>query len=262
MDNAIIKQAGTLVKKVGDFAHVNSPTIFAGLAIAGVAATAVMTARATVKATKIVEEATCLDPDTKEEIKPTKMDVVAMTWKYYLPPVLMAATTIGAIVMGHHIHNKRQVALAGLYSVSQDALKEYQEKAEQIVGKNKSDKIKDGIIEDKLIQNPISQRGVIATGYGDTLCYDTWSGRYFKSDINEIKHGVDEFRVRLMAGEACSINDLYEYLNLDTIGGGYDVGWAPSKPIDIRYVSKLASDGTPCFVIDYAVPPRWSFQEY
>lgn len=258
----IAKEVTKLAKKVGDIAHVNSPTIFAGIAIAGVVGTVAMTTRATLKAAKVIDEARYVDPDTNDVVEPEIKDIVAMTWKYYVPCVLMAGLTIGAIVMGHNISEKRRVALAGLYSVSQDALKEYEEKVEQTIGKGKAEKIKDEIVGDKLDKNPVSQRGVIATGSGDTLCYDTWSGRYFKSDINEVKHGIDEFRVRLMSGEACSINDLYEYINLDAIGGGYEVGWSPSKPIDVRYVSKLASNGTPCFVIDYAIPPRWSFQEF
>lgn len=258
----IAKEAGKLLKKAGDFAHVNSPTIFAGIAIAGVVTTVVMTTKATLKAAKVVEEATYVDPDTGEEVDPQLKDVVAMTWKYYVAPVAMAGLTIGAIIMGHNVAHKRQVALAGLYSVSQEALKEYEDKVEKTVGKRKAEEARDAVVEERLTSDPVTQRNVIATGSGDTLCYDTWSGRYFKSDIHKIKHAVDEFNIKLAYGESCSINELYELMGLDEIGGGYEVGWSTSKPLTVRYVSKLASDGTPCFVLDYTTPPRWSFREF
>lgn len=259
---AVVKKASGLLKKMGNFAQVKSPTIFAGIAIAGVGATMIMSVRAGMKASKIIAESTTIDPDTGEEIRPTAKEVVQMTWTCYIPPFLMCATTMGAIVMSHNISSRRNAALAGLYSMSQDALKEYEEKVEKVLGKRNAEKVSEEIIEDKLASNPISQRNVIATGLGDTLCYDTWSGRYFKSDVHKIKHAVDEFNIKLAYGEACSINEFYELMDLDEIGGGYDVGWSTSKPLEVRYVSKLASNGTPCFVIDYITPPRWSFQEF
>lgn len=259
---AVVKKASGLLKKMGNFAQVKSPTIFAGIAIAGVGATMIMSVRAGMKASKIIAESTTIDPDTGEEIVPTTKEVVQMTWTCYIPPFLMAATTMGAIVMSHNISSRRNAALAGLYSMSQDALKEYEEKVEKVLGKRNAEKVSEEIVEDKLASNPISQRNVIATGLGDTLCYDTWSGRYFKSDVHKIKHAVDEFNVKLAYGEACSINEFYELMELDMIGGGYEVGWSTSKPLSVRYVSKLASDGTPCFVIDYLTPPRWSFREF
>lgn len=258
----MLKQVGRLARKVGGFAHVNSPTIFAGIAIAGVVATTAMTVRATLKASEVIQEATYVDPDTNETVKPSTKEVVEMTWSYYVAPVLMGGLTIGAIVMGRNISEKRNAALAGLYSISQDALKEYENKVEQVVGKGKADKVHEAIVEDALAKRPVDRSNVIVTGHGDTLCYDTWSGRYFRSDIQKVKQAMNEFNQSLLYDGCKPINELYELMGLDTIGGGEEVGWNSSRLVNFRFCSKLASDGTPVLAIDHFDPPKYSFREY
>lgn len=257
-----VKPVLQFARKIGDFTHVHSPIIFAGIAIAGVVATVAMTSRATFKASKIIDEATTKDPDTGEEIKPTAKEVVSMTWKYCVPPILMASLTIGAIVMSHNISHKRQVALAGLYSISQDALKEYEEKVIKTVGKRKSEEAHESVIEDLLSQHPVDRSNVIVTGHGDTLCYDCWSGRYFRSNIQKVKQAMNEFNQSLLYDSCKPINELYELMDLDPIGGGEEVGWSSTKLVNFRFCSKLASDGTPVLAIDHFEPPRWSFREF
>lgn len=261
MNNNFINKAGLILKKVGDTAQVNSPTIFAGLAIAGAVGTLFMTARATLKATEVVQEATAIDPDTGDVIKPETKDIIAMTWKYFVPPVLMTGFTIGAIITSNRILNKRNVALAGLYSVSQDALREYEQKVEDTFGKNKAEKVKDEIAGDILRDNPVDRSTVYITGYGNTLCYDVLSGRYFKSDIEMVRKSVNDFNFALGVEYNKCLNELYELMNLDSIGLGEEVGWTSAKPPECRFTSKLASDGTPCLVIDHKIPPTPFFRD-
>ena len=260
MNNKVIMKAGTLLKRAGDFANVNSPTIFAGLAIAGVVGTFAMTMRATLKASEVVQEATTPDPDTGEMIKPELKDVVTMTWKYYVPPVLMVGLTIGSIITSNRILNKRNVALAGLYTVSQKALEDYQQKVEDTFGKNKAEKVKDDLAEDMLRQHPLDRSNVIITGFGDHLCYDVLSGRYFKSDIEMVRKSVNDFNFALNVEYNKCLNELYELMNLDSIGLGEEVGWTSNQPPECRFTSKLASDGTPCLVVDHKIAPTPFFR--
>lgn len=260
MNNKLIMRAGALVKRVGDFANVNSPTIFAGIAIAGVVGTFAMATRATLKAAEVIQDATVCDPDTGEECKPEAKEVLAMTWKYYIPPVLMAGLTIGSIITSNRILNKRNVALAGLYTMSQKALEDYEQKVEDIFGKNKAEKVRDDLAGDILEKHPVDRSNVVVTGFGDTLCYDVLSGRYFKSDIQMVRKSINDFNFALNVEYNKSLNELYELMNLDSIGLGEEIGWTSENPPECRFSSKLASDGTPCLVVDHKIAPSPFFR--
>lgn len=258
----IAKTATKLLKRSGDFLNTNSPTIFAGIAIAGVIGTTAMAVRATLKARDIIDEACYEDPDTGEHIEPEVAEKVVLTWKCYIPVALMAGLTIASIVTSHNIQNKRNVLLAGLYSTSQKALEDYQQKTEEVVGKKKAEQVRDAVTEDKLAKNPVHQNNVIVTGYGDTLCYDEWSGRYFRSDIHKVKRGLEDFWQQLRIEDRLPLNELYAYLNLDSIGGGEEVGWTVDQRLEFTYDSKLASDGSPCLVIHFSTPPSACFRNW
>lgn len=262
MNVKLAKQAGSLMRKVGDFAHVNSPAIFAGLAITGVVATVGMTARATTKACNILNEATTPDPDTGEMVKPSFKDQFIMTWPCYIPPVLMASVTIGCIVMGHNASAKRNAALAGLYSVSQEALKEYEQKVEETVGKGKAEKVRDAVIDEEMKRKPFDRSTAMITGRGDTLCFDRWSGRYFFSDINAVRTALNDFNESLIYDECKPLNDLYELMGIDPVGCGEEVGWAIGQKPSSAFVSKLSSDGTPCLVIDFSPRASATFRDF
>lgn len=259
---AIAKQASMLLKKSGDFLHTNSPAIFAGIAIAGVISTTVMAVRATLKAADDIEEACYTDPDNGEYIEPDAKEKIQLVWKHYIPVVLMAGLTVGAVVTSHTIQSKRNAILAGLLTTSQKALEDYQTKTEEVVGKSKAEKIKEEIAGDKLSKHPVDRSNVLVTGFGDTLCYDTWSGRYFKSDIEKIRQAMNEFNHAMLVEYNKSLNELYEIMNLDTIGAGEEVGWTTDHLLEFEFKSKLASDGTPCLVVDYKYQPSGTFRNW
>jgi hypothetical protein len=104
---------------------------------------------------------------------------------------------------------------------------------------------------------------VIVTGKGDTLCYDTISGRYFKSDIEKIRKIVNDLNLRLRDENSISLNEFYYEFGLDSIKIGDDIGWNISINgyIEPHFSSQLASDGTPCLVLDYMCGPIYDFHK-
>lgn len=259
---AIAKQASTLLKKSGDFLHTNSPAIFAGIAIAGIISTTVMAVRATIKAANDIQEACYNDPDTDEYIEPDTKETIALVWKHYVPVVLMAGLTVGAVVTSHTIQSKRNAILAGLLTTSQKALEDYQTKTEEVVGKSKAEKIKEELAGDKLTKNPIDESQIIATGFGDSLCYDVLTDRYFKSNYDKVNQAADRFNYELIMDNNKPLNEFYSLLNIPSCGLGEVVGWRSDRELKLSLKSKLTSDGRPCLVIDYATEPSASFREW
>jgi hypothetical protein len=253
-------------KTVGGFVTKNSPTILTGLSVAGVLATVVMGGKATIKALSILDDEYAeMNPSSK--IQPaiheltdefTAKEMFKLTWKCYVPTAILGTITMGCIMGANSISLKRNAALAGLYSLSEKALKEYQEKVVEKMGEAKHKEIKEEIIKEKMEKNPVSNNEVIITGRGESLCYDSQSGRYFKSDMTTIEAALNKMNRRLMNENTITLNEVYSELGLEGIKLGDIMGWDSAwGQIEPDFGSHIAEDGRPCLVLDFDMEPRY-----
>ena len=235
----------------------HSPEILTGIGIAGMITTTVMAVRATPKALILIEE-------RKEEIGAEKleaMDMVKTTWACYIPAAITGTLSVACLIGASSVNARRNAALATAYTLSESALKDYQGKVIEMFGEKKNEAVKDAVAKDKVEKNPIVTREVIITEKGNTLCYDAISGRYFKSDIEKIKKAECELNRQMLDDMYVSLNDFYYEIGLDSVKLGDELGWnVDSGYIDLSFSSQLASDGTPCLVIDYSVAPRYDYR--
>ena len=235
----------------------HSPEILTGIGIAGMITTTVMAVRATPKALILIEE-------RKEEIGAEKleaMDMVKTTWACYIPAAITGTLSVACLIGASSVNARRNAALATAYTLSESALKDYQGKVIEMFGEKKNEAVKDAVAKDKVEKNPVVTREVIITEKGNTLCYDAISGRYFKSDIEKIKKAECELNRQMLDDMYVSLNDFYYEIGLDSVKLGNELGWnVDSGYIDLSFSSQLASDGTPCLVIDYSVAPRYDYR--
>lgn len=235
----------------------HSPEILTGIGIAGMLTTTVMAVRATPKALILIEE-------RKEEIGAEKleaMDMVKTTWACYIPAAITGTLSVACLIGASSVNARRNAALATAYTLSESALKDYQGKVIDMFGEKKNEAVKDAVAKDKVEKNPVVTREVIITEKGNTLCYDAISGRYFKSDIEKIKKAECELNRQMLDDMYVSLNDFYYEIGLDSVKLGDELGWnVDSGYIDLSFSSQLASDGTPCLVIDYSVAPRYDYR--
>lgn len=252
------------LQTIGAALNKNSPTILTGCAVAGLVGTTVMAVSATPTAMRLVMCEENLRAKEGTSLDLTKVEIIKLTWKCYIPTVLMGGATIACIVGANAIGMKRNAALASLYSLTEKSLKEYQGKVIETIGEKKEKKIQDEIAKDQLIKNPPKQEEIIFTGNGETLCYDSLSGRYFKSDIEKIHRAENVLNKDLLSDNFISLNEIYDELGLPRIGLGDELGWAlwiddNDSLIAFDYSSQLTPDGTPCLVLKYAVQPRFDY---
>ena len=235
----------------------HSPEILTGIGIAGMITTTVMAVRATPKALILIEE-------RKEEIGAEKleaMDMVKTTWACYIPAAITGTLSVACLIGASSVNARRNAARATAYTLSESALKDYQGKVIEMFGEKKNEAVKDAVAKDKVEKNPVVTREVIITEKGNTLCYDAISGRYFKSDIEKIKKAECELNRQMLDDMYVSLNDFYYEIGLDSVKLGDELGWnVDSGYIDLSFSSQLASDGTPCLVIDYSVAPRYDYR--
>lgn len=236
----------------------HSPEILTGIGIAGMIMTTVMAVRATPKALILIEE-------RKEEIEAEKLevvDVVKTTWFCYIPAAITGTISIACLIGANSVNVRRKAALATAYKLSESALKDYQGKVIEMFGEKKNEAVKDAIAKEKIEKNPVVTREVIITEKGNTLCYDAISGRYFKGDIDKIRKAELELNRQMRDEMYVSLNDFYYEIGLDGIKLGDELGWnIDSGYIDLSFSSQLASDETPCLVVDYSIAPRYDYRD-
>lgn len=244
----IVQQTKKSVKK-------NSPVILTAVGITGMVTSTVLAVKATPLALDLISEA---EFEKGEEL--TKKEVIKATWKPYMPAVGTAVFSIACIIGANSIHMRRSAALATAYKLSQSALHEFKEKAVEVVGEKKVSEIKQKVNQDKVDKDPVSKTEVIITDKGKTLMYDTISGRYFESSIEEINKIVNELNRDMLSDMYISLNQFYSAIGLQHTKSGYDLGWQCDKGlIEVDFGATIVDDGRPCITIDFPYPPHYGF---
>ncbi|MPN24150.1 hypothetical protein SDC9_171544 [bioreactor metagenome] len=156
---------------------------------------------------------------------------------------------------------KRNTALATVYALSENTLKEYQRKTKEIAGEEKAREIdrevaKARVVEKQtVIQNKDSEY-VHHTSFGDTLIYDTMSGRYFRSSTNAIESAVNCVNKLIIDDGNATVNDFYNELDIPCVVAGNMIGWKYEKEqLDITFDSDIDRLGNPFLILTYRSRP-------
>lgn len=229
----------------------NSPEILVGLGIVGMVGTTVLAVKVTPKALRLMED--------KKEVKNdelTKKEIIETTWKLYVPSLCVCVASIGCIIGGCTINKKRNIALAAAYKVAESTLVTYRDKVIETIGEKKEKEIRDAIEQDKINKTP--DKHIIVTSRGTCLCKDSISGRYFRSDVDEIKKVINELNLQIINNFGyISLNELYNNLGLESVKDGDYIGWSTDTGlINIDFDACLSDNDEPCIVIDYINMPK------
>lgn len=263
-------QLKAIFTDLGKAARKHSPEILTGIGIAGMLSTTVLAVRATPKALMLIEEkkrekkfAAIKDGGDSDL---TKLEIVKTAWKPYIPAVITGAASIACLVGASSVNARRNAALAAAYALSETTLADYKEKVVETIGEKKAQEVKDAIAKDKIENDPVTRKEIIATDKGETLCYDALSGRYFKSDIEYIRRAVNNLNERLLFDIHISLNEYYDEIGLEEIFPmGENLGWtvdpdsANKGLIELDFSSQLA-EGTPCLVAGFSNAPRYDYE--
>ena len=237
-----------------------SPGILTGIGIAGMIGATFMAVKATPKALYLIE--TKKEESEVEEL--TSVETIKTCWKCYIPAALTTVVSAACLIGASTVSAKRNAALATAYSISEAALREYQEKVVEVVGEKKEKAVRDAVAKDQIERDPVTKSEVvIIDSNSNTLCYEPLSGRYFKSTIDKIKKAEIKLDRQMIQEMYVSLNDFYWEIGLDETDLGDQMGWNLSKGyMDLSFSSQLADDGTPCAVIVYGIPPVYDYQNY
>ncbi len=245
----IVKNVRTAMKK-------HSPEILTGIGIAGMITTTVMAVRATPKALILIEQR---QEECDSDVQLSRMEKIKAAWPCYIPSAVIGTISIFCLIGASSTNLKRNAALATAYTLSETTLREYQEKVVESIGERKEEAIRDSIAKDRIEKNPV--REIFITEKGNTLCYDSISGRYFKTDIDKLKKAVNELNRRMRSEMFISLNDFYYEIGLSETKLGNELGWHIDRGyIELEFSSQLTADETPCLVLDYQIAPQYDYR--
>lgn len=240
-----------------------SPQLLTVLGVVGLISTVVMAVKATPTCEELIDAA---EERLREETKNDKAvlekkETAKCFAKAYWSTAAMGVVTTACFIASNYVSGKREAVMATALGVSEAALHRFQETALETVGANAMDEIRAKVADKRLNECPIKENTeVLITPAGNSLCFDVYSGRYFKSDIETIRRIVNDLNAQMNTGDFVSLNDFYFNLGLPEVKMGDDLGWHSydgGEQIDIKFSARLAENGESCIVMNYNVEPAY-----
>ena len=251
-----VKEVITIGKQ---FVVKNAPTIMTAIGGVGFVATIFETADRAPKAKAALSKAIMPEegyPPKELSVRDKVKIVAPIVW----PVAALGAFSLSCFIFANHISLTRTAAALAAYQLSENSLKSLKDAAIKTEGEKKTEEIFDTADADKVRAKQPSEGTIIITGGGEQLCYDSVSGRYFKSTIEKIRQAENDINYRLNREDSVSLNELYDLLGLDSIDIGDRVGWNlrdKSDLLDIRFSSTISKDGEAVLVMSYDVVPTF-----
>lgn len=236
----------------------NAPAILTASACVGTIATAILTAKSTTLAIEKIADYCEANLRSPEDL--SWKEKFSVSYRVYIPPAIAGVCTLVSIISANRIQYARGAAFALAYSGSEAAFRRYREAVSDVVKPKDIQKITSRVAE-KSVQEagqPLSGTVLVASS-GDVLCYDVFSGRYFRSDIETIRRVENNINGQLNAECYASLNEFYAGLGLPPIAAGELVGWSVPNSLSVEFGSQLTEKGEPVLTIDFLVSPKENY---
>lgn len=259
--NRLINNAGLQLKK-------HSPEILMVAGIAGTIASTVMACKATLKVNEILEEKNeniknintvfeSSEYDYTEEDKNKDLTIVyAQTGvkllKLYAPAIGLGILSIGAIVAGHNILKKRNIALAAAYAVVDKGFKDYRKNVVDRFGNDIDKELRYNIKAKEIEVEETDDKGkkttkkevlnVVGGNVSDySKFFDEMSTQYHKDaeyNLMFLRRQQDWANEKLKSKGHLFLNEVYDMLGIPRTKAGQIVGWIydEKNPIGDNYV--------------------------
>lgn len=210
-----------LVRHTKLFFSRNGSTILTCMGGVGLVATAVLTAKATPKAMARVEDAR---EEKGEEL--TKVETVIAATPAYIPPLITGAATLVCMFGANALSKRQQASLVSAYALLDNSYKEYKKKVNELYGEGANNKVKEEIAKDKYEESELKPAD------GMKLFFDDFSGRIFESTLEKVQEAEYNINRNLSMYGYATLNEFYEYLGLEPLDGGDELGWSPDMNFD------------------------------
>lgn len=123
--------------------HSHVSTLLTCIGAVGVIVTSVMAAKATPKATKLLEAS-----EEEKGEKLTKMEMIKIAGPAYIPAAVVGVSTIACIFGANILTKHSQASLASAYALLDRSYKEYRNKVNDLYGEEADDEVRTKVAND------------------------------------------------------------------------------------------------------------------
>lgn len=233
------------------------------MSMAGTIGSAVLSAKATIKAQEILSEE---EWNHRGESLSTK-DKTRLVWKCYIPPAIAVIGNCLCIGYGNHLHTAKEIQLLGAVTASKTLCDMYLKKAQELYGEKAAQEIRHAVTQEQVEERyngPITSErlteaslGIYQTGDGNELFMDAYTKMLLWSSKKKLLEACGEYN-RLCStgvGTFFPLNDFYSYANLPDVGAGKEVGYSSQYRMENLYF-RWDSDRRLYQEIYFQNPPR------
>jgi hypothetical protein len=224
--------------------------LLSAVAISGVVTTAYLTGKASVKANRIIEKEEA-NNGAHAQFSGRVKERVPLVWKLYIPAVGSGVITIGCILGANRINNARGAAAQAAFVLSERAYSEYRDKVIEEYGERKDQAIRNEIAEERVKKNPPPSQNVLVTGPGNVLCCELYTGRYFASDMENLRRASNALNSWMLKHDRASLEDWQDMIGLTPTSIAGDLGWTADRLMELEFTTIMTEDGRPCLAFDY-----------
>lgn len=246
----------------------NGSTILTCVGAVGVVATAVTSAKATPKALALLEIA---KEEKGEDL--TTIEKVKIAGPTYIPTILIGASTIACLFGANGLNKRDQAALMSAYALLDNSFKEYKAKLKELYGEEAHQNIINSIAIEKAGDVHVHGSYLCSDcdltadeSCGDpVLFYDEYSNRYFEATIEQVINAEYHLNRNYILRGYCYLNELYEFLGLETTDYGSVLGWTPTDEgeywIEFNHRKVKLDDGLEVYILEMPFAPTYDFLE-
>lgn len=230
----------------------NASTILTCLGGVGVIATAVLTAKAAPKASKMLE-------DAKEEKgeKLTVVETVKIAGPSYIPAVLTGAATITCIFGANVLNKRKQAALMSAYALLDQSYKEYKAKVQELYGEEADVKVRTEIAKDNYDEDDYEEED------NTLLFYDEYSQTYFNATMEDVLKAEMQLNRDFQYHGIAVLNEFYDLLKLPRTEFGECLGWSTCWLCETQWYAFIEfyhrkvelEDGMECYILEILTEP-------
>lgn len=236
-----------------------SPLICTCLGAAGVIATAVLTGKATIKATQYVDLYMRWETEDKHVHYSSKAEIVKAVWKEYIPAAATGLATIALIFGANALSKKQQATLISAYALLDQTYREYKNKVKEVLGEESEQKVEDAIAEEKVSD--------LCPTDGKLLFYEPNYGQGFERTMLEVQDAEYRLNQKFAVEGEASLNDFFELLGLNKTDTGDMIGWSQEMAwdnynyqwIEFEHELKTTEGGREYYQINMPFPPTFGY---
>jgi len=215
-----------------------------------------------IEVTDAYDEGEIDDEEYKQAKKSLYFDCGKTLVKRGVPILLLAASGTYCTINAYSMENNKVTSLATALQISETSKKLYKEKVIEKFGEKKEREVRDEVNKEKLKRAPKPEEKkipVLETSKPATLCFDPYSGRYFRCSVDRLESAVNAINAEMLHNmcQTVNLNDLYDEIGIPLVKGETR-GWnADNGTFRLRPTSAMNENNEPTLVMDFDIEPSY-----